>query len=58
MRRPSPREAGTPVFALAAGLHRPEKLLELPVVHEVRTDIALRTLKTGVKLPLDHLALS
>lgn len=32
-----------------------EKLLELPVVREVRSNIAIQTLKAGAPLPLDHL---
>lgn len=32
------------------------KLLELPIVREVRSNIALQTLKAGAPLPLDHLA--
>jgi Lrp/AsnC family leucine-responsive transcriptional regulator len=31
------------------------KLLSLPIVREVRSNIALRTLKAGAPLPLDHL---
>jgi len=31
------------------------KLLELAVVHEVRSNIAIETLKAGGSLPLDHL---
>ena len=33
-----------------------DKLLELPIVREVRSNIALQTLKAGAPLPLDHLA--
>ncbi|HXZ02826.1 MAG TPA: Lrp/AsnC family transcriptional regulator [Stellaceae bacterium] len=32
-----------------------DKLLDLPIVKEVRSTIALRTLKAGAPLPLDHL---
>jgi Lrp/AsnC family transcriptional regulator, leucine-responsive regulatory protein len=32
------------------------KLLNLPLVREVRSNIAIQTLKTGAPLPLDHLA--
>jgi Lrp/AsnC family leucine-responsive transcriptional regulator len=32
------------------------KLLSLPIVHEVRSNIAIQTLKAGGPLPLDHLA--
>jgi Lrp/AsnC family leucine-responsive transcriptional regulator len=31
------------------------KLLELPIVREVRSNIAIQTLKSGAALPLDHL---
>ena len=31
------------------------KLLELSVVREVRSNIAIQTLKAGAVLPLDHL---
>jgi Lrp/AsnC family transcriptional regulator, leucine-responsive regulatory protein len=31
------------------------KLLEMPIVHEVRSNIAIQTLKAGAPLPLDHL---
>ncbi|MBI3514018.1 MAG: Lrp/AsnC family transcriptional regulator, partial [Proteobacteria bacterium] len=31
------------------------KLLELPIVREVRSNIAIETLKAGAPLPLDHL---
>ena len=31
------------------------KLLELSVVHEVRSNIAIQTLKAEASLPLDHL---
>jgi Lrp/AsnC family leucine-responsive transcriptional regulator len=31
------------------------KLLELPIVKEVRSNIAIQTLKVAAKLPLDHL---
>jgi Lrp/AsnC family transcriptional regulator, leucine-responsive regulatory protein len=33
-----------------------DKLLSLPIVREVRSDIAIQTLKAGGPLPLDHLA--
>ena len=33
-----------------------DKLLELAVVREVRSNIAIQTLKAGAPLPLDHLA--
>lgn len=33
-----------------------DKLLELPIVREVRSNIAIQTLKAGAPLPLDHLA--
>jgi Lrp/AsnC family leucine-responsive transcriptional regulator len=32
------------------------KLLELPIVREVRSNIAIQTLKAGAPLPLEHLA--
>jgi Lrp/AsnC family leucine-responsive transcriptional regulator len=32
------------------------KLLNLPIVREVRSNIAIQTLKAGGPLPLDHLA--
>lgn len=32
------------------------KLLEMPIVREVRTSIAIETLKAGAPLPLDHLS--
>ena len=32
-----------------------EKLLELPIVREVRSNIAIQTLKAGAPLPLSHL---
>jgi Lrp/AsnC family transcriptional regulator, leucine-responsive regulatory protein len=32
------------------------KLLALPIVREVRSNIAIQTLKAGAPLPLDHLA--
>lgn len=32
-----------------------EKLLELPIVREVRSNIAIQTLKAGAPLPLEHL---
>jgi hypothetical protein len=32
------------------------KLLNLPIVREVRSNIAIQTLKAGAPLPLDHLA--
>src|SRR5689334_11137278 len=32
-----------------------DKLLALPIVREVRTNIAIQTLKAGAPLPLDHL---
>ena len=32
-----------------------DKLLELPIVREVRSNIAIQTLKAGAPLPLDHL---
>jgi Lrp/AsnC family transcriptional regulator, leucine-responsive regulatory protein len=32
------------------------KLLELPIVREVRSNIAIQTLKAGAPLPLSHLA--
>jgi Lrp/AsnC family leucine-responsive transcriptional regulator len=32
-----------------------EKLLELALVREVRSNIAIQTVKAGAKLPLDHL---
>ena len=32
-----------------------DKLLEVPIVKEVRTSIAIETLKAGEPLPLDHL---
>jgi Lrp/AsnC family leucine-responsive transcriptional regulator len=35
-----------------------EKLLELPIVREVRSNIAIQTLKAGATLPLDHLGAS
>ena len=31
------------------------KLLDLPIVREVRSNIAIQSLKTGAALPLDHL---
>jgi Lrp/AsnC family leucine-responsive transcriptional regulator len=31
------------------------KLLNLPMVREVRSNIAIQTLKVGAPLPLDHL---
>ena len=31
------------------------KLLALPIVREVRSNIAIQTLKAGAPLPLDHL---
>jgi Lrp/AsnC ligand binding domain len=31
------------------------KLLTLPIVREVRSNIAIQTLKAGAPLPLDHL---
>jgi Lrp/AsnC family leucine-responsive transcriptional regulator len=31
------------------------KLLNLPIVREVRSNIAIQTLKAGAPLPLDHL---
>ena len=31
------------------------KLLNLPMVKEVRSNIAIQTLKAGAPLPLDHL---
>jgi Lrp/AsnC family leucine-responsive transcriptional regulator len=31
------------------------KLLELPIVREVRSSIAIQTLKAGAPLPLEHL---
>ena len=31
------------------------KLLALPIVHDVRSNIAIQTLKAGAPLPLDHL---
>ena len=34
-----------------------DKLLELPMVREVRSNIAIRSLKASAPLPLDHLAL-
>lgn len=33
-----------------------DKLLELPMVREVRSNIAIRSLKASAALPLDHLA--
>lgn len=33
-----------------------EKLLEMPIVREVRSSIAIETLKAGAPLPLDHLS--
>jgi Lrp/AsnC family leucine-responsive transcriptional regulator len=33
-----------------------DKLLELPMVREVRSNIAIRSLKAAAALPLDHLA--
>lgn len=33
-----------------------DKLLELPIVREVRSNIAIQSLKTAAALPLDHLA--
>ena len=33
-----------------------DKLLELAIVREVRSNIAIQTLKAGAPLPLDHLA--
>jgi Lrp/AsnC family leucine-responsive transcriptional regulator len=35
-----------------------EKLLELPIVREVRSNIAIQTLKAGAPLPLSHLGAS
>lgn len=35
-----------------------DKLLELPIVREVRSNIAIQTVKAGAPLPLDHLDLS
>jgi Lrp/AsnC family transcriptional regulator, leucine-responsive regulatory protein len=35
-----------------------EKLLELPIVREVRSNIAIQTLKAGGTLPLNHLEVS
>jgi Lrp/AsnC family leucine-responsive transcriptional regulator len=32
------------------------KLLGLPIIREVRSAIAIQTLKAGAPLPLDHLA--
>ena len=32
-----------------------DKLLELPIVREVRSNIAIQTLKAGAPLPLEHL---
>ena len=32
-----------------------DKLLELPIVREVRSNIAIQTVKAGAPLPLDHL---
>jgi Lrp/AsnC family leucine-responsive transcriptional regulator len=32
------------------------KLLNLPTVREVRSNIAIQTLKAGAPLPLDHLS--
>src|SRR5450631_1115888 len=32
-----------------------DKLLDLPIVREVRSNIAIQTLKAGAPLPLDHL---
>lgn len=32
-----------------------DKLLDLPIVQEVRSNIAIQTLKAGAPLPLDHL---
>ena len=32
------------------------KLLSLPIVKEVRSNISIETLKAGAPLPLDHLA--
>ncbi|WP_395708841.1 Lrp/AsnC family transcriptional regulator [Reyranella sp.] len=32
-----------------------DKLLELPIVREVRSNIAIQTIKTGAPLPLGHL---
>jgi Lrp/AsnC family transcriptional regulator, leucine-responsive regulatory protein len=32
-----------------------DKLLELPIVREVRSNIAIQSLKAGAVLPLDHL---
>ena len=34
-----------------------EKLLELPIIKEVRSNIAIETLKAAAPLPLDHLGL-
>jgi Lrp/AsnC family leucine-responsive transcriptional regulator len=31
------------------------KLLELPIVREVKSNVALQTIKAGAPLPLDHL---
>jgi len=31
------------------------KLLNLPIIREVRSSIAIQTLKAGAPLPLDHL---
>jgi Lrp/AsnC family leucine-responsive transcriptional regulator len=33
-----------------------DRLLELPIVREVRSNIAIQSLKTAAALPLDHLA--
>jgi Lrp/AsnC family leucine-responsive transcriptional regulator len=33
------------------------RLLELPIVREVRSNIAIQTLKAGAPLPLDHLGI-
>jgi Lrp/AsnC family transcriptional regulator, leucine-responsive regulatory protein len=33
------------------------RLLSLPIVREVRSNIAIQTLKTGAALPLDHLGM-
>lgn len=33
------------------------KLLDLPIVREVRSNIAIQTLKAGAPLPLEHLAI-
>jgi Lrp/AsnC family transcriptional regulator, leucine-responsive regulatory protein len=33
-----------------------DKLLTMPIVKEVRSNIAIQTLKTAAPLPLDHLA--